>query len=65
MRMPCQNLTICDIVFQITIHKRDPSQQEPRSPSVRSMQYKVTDKNVNFFALGMSAAVLWFDLWKR
>ncbi len=44
--------------FQLTVHWRDKGQSQPKGEPARKMQFKVLDKNVNFFALGLSAAVL-------
>jgi hypothetical protein len=44
--------------FQIDIKVKEPSEGHPQSQISTRMQYKVLDKNVNFFAAGTSAAVL-------
>jgi hypothetical protein len=45
-------------LFQVEVIQRNPEQIQPQDSSVREMQYKLTDKTIQLFAKGTSAAVL-------
>lgn len=48
--------------MQLIVEKRNPTQTVVQADQVTTMQFKISDKSVTFFAPGMSTAVLWLLL---